>query len=335
VKKRSTISDQPSGPESEVQRTEQVLRRCRELGFAVSGIALAEPTRYGTEFAAWLAEGRHGEMDYLRRHLEQRLDPRVMVPGARSVICVADRYHDGGADAPRGGPPAGRIARYARGDDYHRVIKKRLRRLADELADRYPDETFRVCVDTAPVLERELAQRAGLGAVGKHTLLIEPGVGSWLLLGEIITTLSLDPSEPCDVDPCGACTRCLDACPTDAITPWSVDATACLSYLTIEHRGAIDRRFHEAVGDWIFGCDICQEVCPHNQSTDRSRGADVFDAYTPRRDSFDLLEVLGWDETARREAFTRSAMKRAKLGMMKRNALIVARNTGTDVSSVG
>ena len=196
-----------------------------------------------------------------------------------------------------------------------------------KLAAQYPDDVFRVCVDTAPVLEREHAQRAGLGAIGKHTLLIEQGVGSYLLLGEIITTLDLSPTPtPADVDPCGSCTKCIDACPTDAITPWSVDATRCISYLTIEHRTTIEKRFHEAMGDWIFGCDICQEVCPHNQPTERSSGASTNAAYAPRQNTFDLLDVVGWDEQARREAFTKSAMKRAKLGMMKRNALIAAGN---------
>jgi epoxyqueuosine reductase len=183
-------------------------------------------------------------------------------------------------------------------------------------------------VDTAPVLERELAQRAGIGAVGKNTLLIERGVGSYLLLGEIITTLPLAASKPSEPDPCGSCTRCVDACPTQAITPWSVDATRCISYLTIEHRGEIDERFHAAMGDWIFGCDVCQEVCPHNQPTQRSRERmeEVLPAYAPRRTGFDLLQVLNWDEQARQDAFIKSAMKRAKLDMMKRNAIIAAGN---------
>jgi epoxyqueuosine reductase len=296
------------------------------LGFALSGVAAAERTAYEGELRAWLAAGRHGEMAYLARNVDARLDPTVLVPGARSVICVADRYHDGGADAPGGAgeAPRGRIARYARGDDYHRVMKKRLHRLADELRAALPGETFRVCVDTAPLLERELAGRAGLGAVGKHTLLIAPGSGSWLLLGAIVTTARLAPTETSLTDPCGACTRCLDACPTGAITPWSVDATRCLSYLTIEHRTAIDPGFHEAAGDWIFGCDVCQEVCPHNQPTARRRGLRAHEAYAPRHGGFDLLEVLGWDEARRRDAFTRSALKRATLAMMKRNALVAA-----------
>ncbi|MCZ6445529.1 MAG: DUF1730 domain-containing protein, partial [Planctomycetota bacterium] len=188
------------------QATRAVLDRCYELGFALAGIAPAEPTRYEPQLRQWLSQAKHGEMHYLAQHTSQRIDPRNMVPGAKSIICVADRYHNGRPDPPQVGP-RGRIARYSRGEDYHAVMSKRLRRLADELGKQFPGETFRVCVDTAPVLEREHAQRAGLGAVGKHTLLIEPGVGSYLLLGEIITTVQLAPSQPCDTDPCGECTR--------------------------------------------------------------------------------------------------------------------------------
>ena len=299
------------------------------MSFALAGVAAAEPTAYARELTQWLEQGRHGEMQYLARNAELRADPRKMVPGAKSIICVADRYHDGSRDDcldSASGSARGRVARYARGDDYHVVIRKRLHALCDELAAMFPQETFRTCVDTAPVLEREHAQRAGLGAVGKHTLLIEPGVGSYLLLGEVITTLALELSSQREPDPCGTCTRCIEACPTDAITPWSVDATRCISYLTIEHRSAIDERYHEPMADWIFGCDICQDVCPHNQPTERHRWAPVHEAYAARRDGFDLLEVLDWDEQRRRDAFVRSAMKRAKLSMMKRNALIAAGN---------
>jgi epoxyqueuosine reductase len=271
--------------------TDQVLRRCRELGFALAGVCRARPTDYGDELRAWLGAGRHGEMAYLKRNVEAMTDPAALLAGVRSIVCVADRYAGAEADAPRAG--AGRVARYARGDDYHRVMKRRLRTLADELRARFPEDGFRVCVDTAPLLEREHARRAGLGAVGKHTLLS---------------------------------TRCIDACPTGAIAPWSVDATRCISYLTIEHRSAIDPSLHDGMEDWIFGCDVCQEVCPHNQPTERSRDTPLHDAYAPRRDTLDLLEILGWGEEDRRSAFTRSAMKRAKLPMLKRNALIAAAN---------
>jgi epoxyqueuosine reductase len=316
-----------------------ILQRCRELGFARAGIARAEPTRYEKQLRAWLAAGRHGEMDYLKRHEELLIDSARFVAGAKSIICVADRYGGEGTEGLRdsgtggrvdAGPAVGRVARYARGEDYHLVMKRRLHRLCDELRGRYSGATFRACVDTAPLLEREHAQRAGLGAVGKHTLLIERGVGSWLLLGEIVTTLELEPSEPARPDPCGSCTRCIDACPTGAITPWSVDATRCISYLTIEHRSPVNEELLPEVGDWIFGCDICQEVCPHNQATRASRAAPTHEAYEPRRSGFDLLEILEWTEADRRRAFARSALKRAKLAMMKRNALIAAGNVLAD-----
>jgi len=314
--------------------TSRVLDRCRGLDFVLAGVTDARPTQYEAELFDWLSAGKHGEMEYLRRNVELRVDPRKMVEGAKSIICVADRYwsektESGDFTVAGGNPqPRGRIARYARGDDYHIVMKKRLHILCNELGAMFSNEVFRDCVDTAPLLEREHAQRAGLGAVGKNTLLIERGVGSYLLLGEIITTLALDLTAPSAADPCSTCTRCIDACPTQAITPWSVDATRCISYLTIEHRGLIDEKYHEAMGDWIFGCDICQEVCPHNQPTARSRERppETHSAYAARRNGFDLLEVLNWDEEVRRETFIRSSMKRARLDMMKRNALIAAGN---------
>jgi epoxyqueuosine reductase len=312
-------------------RTSAVLARCRELGFVAAGVARAEASTYGDELRRWLDAGKHGSMEYLAKHFEQRVDPTVMVPGARSVICVADRYADGRPDRRDVGgadPASGRVARYARGGDYHVVIRRRLEALAAELGRDAPQETFRVCVDTAPVLEREHAARAGLGRIGKNTLLIAPDAGSWLLLGEIITTMALEPTRSAGgrVDPCGSCTRCIDACPTQAISPWSVDASRCVSTLTIEHRGLIDEAFHERIGDWLFGCDVCQEVCPHNQPTRRSRATGVAEPYDPRRSGFDLLKVLGWTEDGRRDAFITSALKRAKLAMMKRNACIVAGN---------
>jgi epoxyqueuosine reductase len=211
-------------------------------------------------------------------------------------------------------------------------MKRRLYALCDELRERFAGETFRAFVDTAPVMEREHAVRAGLGWFGKHTLLIHPRRGSYLLLGGIVTTLGLDSprSQRVEADHCGTCTRCIEACPTDAITPYSVDASRCISELTIERRGMIPGEFHEAIGEWLFGCDICQEVCPHNSAPGGGAGrvpvGRAHAAYGPKRDSFDLLEVLGWTEADRRAAFAGSALKRAKLGMIRRNALIVAGN---------
>jgi epoxyqueuosine reductase len=323
----------------------RALALCEELGFACAGVAEATASRWGKELRAWLEAGRHGSMGYLARHVEERLDPGRVLPGARSAVMVADVYAsqgagheqrlggrdaDGGrrgiADGPRAGGTGGtgKIARYARGRDYHVVMKKRLHVLCDRMREEFPEGGFRGFVDTAPVLEREYGARAGLGWVGKHTLLIHPQLGSWFFLGGVLTTLSLEPAGTRVEDHCGTCTRCIDACPTGAISPYSVDASRCISYLTIERRLPIEGRFHEAMGEWVYGCDVCQEVCPHNSTRGRSGGARP--EYASEREGFSLLEVLGWDEEARRGAMRGSAMKRATLAMMKRNAIIVAGN---------
>lgn len=317
----------------DAERGAEIVERCRALDFALAGITRAGPSEREVEFRRWLSSEKYGEMTWLARNVDERLDPAIMMPGARSIIMVADRYAEGGSIDPPLPAGAGRIARYARGDDYHEVMKRRLHALCDALRAEHPGEEFRAFVDTAPVLEREHALRAGLGWIGKHTLLIHRDYGSWLVLGGVLTTMALDPpaAQQRSDDHCGTCTRCIDACPTGAITPYSVDARRCISYLTIEHRGPIDREFHEAMGDWLFGCDICQEVCPHNRQREssvayRQSESAQTNPYAPRQTSFDLLEVLGWTEEDRRRALKGSAMKRAKLDMWKRNAQIVMEN---------
>lgn len=314
----------------------EVVALCRDLGFALVGIADPSPTQWALELRRWLAEGQHGSMDYLVRHLEVRMDPGRLLAGARSAIMVGDLYHArGDPPSPAGSsaaPPRGRIAKYARGRDYHVVIRRRLHRLCDALRERFPESAFRAFVDTAPVLERELAARAGLGWIGKHTLLIHPRHGSFMLLGGVLTSLQITPpqGQRSVPDHCGTCTRCIDACPTQAISPYSVDASRCISYLTIERRGPIDPAFFESIGSWVFGCDICQDVCPHNRRPTGSPqggsegGREVLPEYAPRRDSFDLLEVLGWTEERRRRELEGTALKRATLAMFKRNALVAA-----------
>jgi len=320
------------------ERTSALLDLAHAQGFALAGVAQLGPSAHAGAYRAWIDAGRHGEMSWLEDNNDTRLDPRNLIEGgARWALMVADLY------ATRAGAPEqrlaegripqgqGRIARYARGRDYHKVIKKRLHALSDAARERFGAE-WRAFVDTAPVLERELAQRAGLGWTGKHTLTIHPRAGSWMLLGGVATTLELCVPEDQErvTDHCGSCTRCIDACPTDAITPYSVDATRCISYLTIEHRSAIDPGVHAAMGDWIFGCDICQEVCPHNSARDTgsldARWGAPHGAYEQRAASFDLLEMLGWDEDARRARVSGTPMTRAKLGMFRRNALIAAGN---------
>lgn len=347
------LDDEPEGPIG----AREVVAMCERLGFALAGVCDAAPSARAEFFRRWLGEGRHGEMAWLARNIEARLDPSALLPGARSVISVADQYaireRMGGIDTSetpaRSPSPAaenvgilshgerglrdrqeGRVARYARGDDYHEVMKGRLHALCDALRERFPSEEFRACVDTAPVMEREMAARAGLGWIGKHTLLIHPRMGSWLFLGEVVTTLRVEGASRADPVPdhCGSCTRCIDACPTQAITPYSVDARRCISYLTIEHRSPIeDGALRAGVGEWLFGCDVCQEVCPHNSARDNADDLGArHEAYSPRFESLDARGVAAWTEVDRRRTLAGSAMKRANLEMLRRNAQIVIEN---------
>jgi len=330
----------PPSPQVEVADEPTIRQMAAPMGFALLGVAPAEPSPHRACIEQWLADEHHGEMGYLARNLETRIDPRRFLPGARSVISVADIHPATEPDAdaaPFGTAPRGRVARYAWGDDYHETIKRRLHALADQLRRRWPDDVFRSCVDTAPTLEREHALLAGLGWIGKHTLLIHPRLGSWLLLGQIVTTLPIEPEaarKPV-TDHCGTCTRCIDACPTDCIAPsgYSMDADRCISYLTIEHRGPIDRGLQEKMVDWIAGCDVCQEVCPFNEEGRPERsGEGQPPAYQPQYatrppgPTVSLLEILGWSQEDRRAAFRKSALKRIKLDQLKRNALIAAGN---------
>lgn len=319
----------PSSSQAQ-QLGQDLIDRAKSLGFACAGIATLEPIEHADQLHTWVESGMHGEMGYLEEHRDIKANPQNIMDGARCALVVGDLYasRDDNIDPPLR-PGSGRVARYARGRDYHKLIKKRLMTLLLQLQEQYRDAQFKAFVDTAPLPERDLAQRAGIGWVGKHTLIIHPKLGSYLFLGGIVMTL--DAANPPEIetvsDHCGTCTRCIDACPTDAITPHRVDARRCISYLTIEHRSPIEPDLAAKMGDWIYGCDICQEVCPHNSPKPKELlNERANPAYQSDRTSFDLLEVLGWSEDDRREAFTGSAMKRAKLGMMQRNAEIVLRN---------
>lgn len=323
-----------------------VIESCHALGFVLAGVAPAEPTRWRQQFLDWLAAGKHGDMGYMAEHVDERLDVRVLLPGAQSVIVVADQYaragdQDGDCAAAVG---QGVVARYARGRDYHAVIRKRVWALVDALRERYPGEAFRPFVDTGPALEREHAVRAGMvamgsrpdgGFIGKHTLYIHPAVGSFVLLGGVATTMRFRVGGPtiADTDRCGTCTRCIDACPTGAITDYSVDARRCVSYLTLEHRGVIDASLHAGIRDRLLGCDVCQDVCPYNQHQPSHDGvqARVHPAYLDpqgQRSAMDLLEILrARDEAGVRQGLLAgSAGKRASMAMLKRNAIVVAGN---------
>ncbi len=303
----------------------EIVARCLELGFAAAGVAPAHRSDRETAFRDWISRGEHATMTWLAETLEQRLDPARLLPGARSAVMVADLYAPRGHVDPALPPGHARVARYARGRDYHRVVTRRLHTLADELRSRFPAALTRVFADSAPVAERELAQRAGLGWVGKHTLLIHPHLGSWFVLGGLLTTLDLGPPAPTLPDRCGSCTRCIDACPTAAITPYHVDASRCIAYLTIERRQPIDPSFHRALADRLIGCDICQEVCPHNSP----RPGPLHPPnpqYAPRLASLSTAEVRCWSADDRAHLLAGTPMMRATLDMLRRNAEIVERN---------
>jgi epoxyqueuosine reductase len=304
-----------------------VKQRARQLGFDLCGIADASPSRYRQYFRDWLDDGRAGAMEYLGRRFDERTDPAAYLPGARTVVCVAMNYHvplDPPPPATTG--PRGRVARYALGKDYHEHIKLKLYELADWLRDTVPGARTRCGVDTAPIMEKELAARAGLGWVGKNDCLINPQIGSWVLLGEVINTLDLPVDEP-GRDHCGTCTRCIDACPTHAITAaYQDDARRCISYLTIEHPGEIAEPLRSQMGDWLYGCDVCQDVCPHNHRIPSTTNPALQPRF--RNGSLDVREVLNWGADEYRLALRHSAMKRVKLPVLQRNARIVLENLG-------
>ena len=290
------------------------------LGFDLAGITTLGPAETAPAFARWLSDGYAGEMEYLRRGAALREDTRRPEPGMRAAIVVALNY--GGTQ------PRGTIARYARGDDYHRVMWNKLSALGRWLAadDSTKGSRSRAYVDTGPVLERDLARRAGLGWFGKNTNLINPTLGSFFFIGALFTDADLAPDEPFEADRCGRCTRCLDACPTHAFpAPRSLDATRCISYLTIEVRGPIPIAMRPSVGEWLYGCDICQDVCPWNVRFSRDA---TEPALAPHADRVapEPAELLGLDETAWTQRFGRSALTRAKRRGLARNAAVVLGN---------
>jgi epoxyqueuosine reductase len=294
--------------------------RAREAGLDLAGVASLAPASTGAAYRRWLERGDHAGMAWMARNVEVRMDPRRLLPGARSALVAGLRYAPLAppAEEDKGSDLWPRVARYARGADYHDLIRERLGRVAAALAERWPGEETRICVDTAPLLERELAARAGLGAFGKNTLLLHPEAGSYLLLGELLTTLDLAPDSPLS-DLCGNCSRCLEACPTGALPEaYRLDANRCISYWTIEHRGEIAGPVREHLADWAFGCDVCQEACPWNRDLPPAGHPEL--APPPSRRDLDLAGLLGLTEEEYRERFRGSPMKRARAAGLRRNA---------------
>ncbi len=301
----------------------RIKSRARELGFDLVGIATLGPPETAASFDEWLSAGYAGEMHYLERGAEKRRDTRLPYEGARSAVVVAMNY--GGTQPP------GPIARYARGDDYHDVMVDRLNELHRWIeASIGSPVRGKAYVDTGPILERDLAQRAGLGWIGKSTNLINPTIGSFFFLGELLLDLELRADDPFQADHCGSCTRCLDACPTNAfVAPRVLDATQCISYQTIEQKGLIAETLREAIGEHLYGCDVCQDVCPWNVKFSRDATESAFAAreFIEGKDARTLAtEMLAMSQEEFSTAFRKSPIKRAKRGGLARNAAVVLAN---------
>jgi epoxyqueuosine reductase len=313
------------------QSLEEAIRgEATRLGFVACGFAQADAAEpAGLELKQWLEAGHHGTMGWMEERAHHRVSPLALWPEARSAIALGMSYAPAADPLSLAAhPQLGRISAYAQGGDYHKTVKKALKALARFIVERAPSE-LKVFVDTAPVMEKPLAQAAGIGWQGKHTNLVSREHGSWLFLGVILTSLELQPDAPAEQGVhCGSCTRCLDACPTQAfLGPHRIDARRCISYLTIEHEGPIPHELRGAMGNRIYGCDDCLAVCPWNRFAD---AAAANRAFLPRAElaAPRLADLLALDDAAFREMFAGSPIKRIGVKRMIRNCLIAAGNSG-------
>ena len=303
----------------------------RELGFQQVGITDTDLGPTEARLDAWLADGRHGTMEWMARHGRKRTRPEELIPGTRRVISVRMDYHPGDqaapADAALADPGTAFVSRYALGRDYHKLMRKRLQRLASRIEAETGSRGYRAFVDSAPVMEKPLAEKAGLGWIGKHTLLLNNQAGSWFFLGEIYTDLPLPVDAPA-TDHCGSCRACIDVCPTGAITgPYQLDARLCVSYLTIEHQGSIPEELRPLMGNRIFGCDDCQMVCPWNKFAQPTDEQD----FHPRHglDTAALISLFGWDEGTFLQRTEGSAIRRLGHERWLRNIAVALGNAPT------
>jgi epoxyqueuosine reductase len=305
----------------------EIKQEAKRLGFELAGVASAQPAETYGLFRQWLEAGFAGEMQYLERQEPARAHPQSILSGVRSVVMVGVQYKPSGDEPAQSIPGLGLVARYARGADYHRWMWDRLESLLAWISQRAPGCAGRGVVDTAPLLERDFARRAGLGWFGKNTMLLNKWHGSYFFLGALLLDLVLEGDEQHAGSHCGTCTACLDACPTDAFSgPWQLDARRCISYLTIELRGAIEQELRGGMGEWVLGCDVCQEVCPWNRKAPPA-STGVFTREFPDG-RVALVELLEMDEAAFRKRFRELPMWRPRRSGMRRNAAIVLGNQG-------
>ncbi|MDW7691589.1 tRNA epoxyqueuosine(34) reductase QueG [Flammeovirgaceae bacterium SG7u.111] len=296
-------------------RSELIKREALRLGFDFCGVSKAERLdKEAPKLESWLNQGMHGQMHYMENHFEKRLDPRELVPGAKSVVMLMMNYYPQKDHAQEENY---KLAKYAYGEDYHFVIKRKLKSLMQFIGEEIGEVDGRCFVDSAPVMERAWAKKSGLGWVGKNSLLLSKQAGSFYFLANLIIDLELEPDGPVK-DYCGSCTKCLDACPTDAIPqPYVVDGSKCISYLTIELKEEIPTEFEGKFENWMFGCDICQDVCPWNRFSRPHRTAE----FEPHPD-LDKMKPKDWEEISAevfQKLFKKSALKRTKLAGLKRN----------------
>ncbi|WP_028486341.1 tRNA epoxyqueuosine(34) reductase QueG [Thiomicrorhabdus chilensis] len=307
-----------------------------DLGFADVGITNTDLTDYESRYFNWIGENFHGEMDYMVRHGTKRTHPNELEPGTISIISVRLNYLDLNAHSPLAQlhhSENAYVSRYALGKDYHKLMRKRLQQLAEKIRLHAPEISYRAFCDSAPVLERPLAQKAGLGFIGKNSLIIHPRAGSWFFLGELYTNLPLESDSPFEKQGCGPCTACIDECPTQAIVDNAVvDSRKCISYLTIEHAGAIPVELRSKMGNRIYGCDDCQLVCPWNKFTDNTQEL----AFQPRHelDAASLIELWKWDEKTFLKRFEGSPIRRIGYPQWKRNLAIALGNMQTDTPTL-
>ena len=297
------------------------------LGFELAGIAPAADADGFAHLQDWLAQGFAGEMDYMSRHGDARRHPDSILPNVKSVVMVGINYRAVPQESLRSSWGLGRVSCYAGGLDYHEVLRAKLKLLLGWIQEQVPGTQGRAVIDTAPLLERDFARRAGLGWFGKNTMLLHKKLGSYFFLGALVLDLELPVDEPFQTAHCGSCTRCLDACPTEAfVGPYQLDARRCISYLTIELRGSIPEELRPGMGDWIFGCDICQEVCPWN----RKAPVGQEEAFQPSAAGLqvDLLELMGISEEEFRKRYRHTPLWRTKRAGLLRNAAIALGNVG-------
>lgn len=305
--------------------TQKIRTHALQLGFDACGFAKArELTEDARRLEQWLKEDRHGSMEWMGNNFEKRIDPTVLVPGAKTVVSLLASYHHPSHNQLIGTLDKPLIAKYAQGRDYHKVLKKKLNDLFSFTAGLVGGLEGRVFVDSAPVLDKAWAVQAGLGWVGKNSNILNKKLGSWFFIAEMIIDLELVYDSP-TTDHCGTCTRCIEACPTDAIyEPQKVDATKCISYLTIEHKGEIDKKYHTDIQNWVFGCDICQDVCPWNSKAKLAQLVDLHPRQKVLEAGNSYFKYL--DEESFNELFAGSPVRRTKWSGFQRNLEIVTTN---------